>query len=174
MQGEIPAAVRAQAARIRLLVLDVDGVLTDGLLYRGPDGAEFKAFSIRDGHGIRQLLDSGIKVAVISGRAGDATTDRLAELGVRLVQLGVSDKGAALDKLLQQTGVSAAETAYVGDDLPDLPAMRRVGLAVAVADAEPELLAVAHWSTLRSGGRGAVRDVANLLRDSQASAAPLD
>ena len=164
MTSAVSSRVREKAANIRLLVLDVDGVLTDGLLYRGPDDAEFKAFSIRDGHGIRQLLSAGFEVAVISGRTGTATSGRLTELGLTRVQLGVGDKGAALDRLLDETGISAGETAYVGDDLPDLPAMRRVGFAVAVADAEPEVLAVAHWSTPRPGGRGAVRDVANLLQ----------
>lgn len=152
-----------RARRVRLLILDVDGVLTDGLLYRGPDGAEFKAFNTRDGHGIRRLLAEGWQVAVISGRAGSATAERLTELGIEIIHLGVADKLAALEQVLRETDVVADEAAYVGDDLPDLPAMQAVGFAIAVADAEPAVRQAAHWATPRSGGRGAVRDVADLL-----------
>lgn len=151
------------AAGVRLAVFDVDGVFTDGRIWMSSDGVELKAFSVRDGVGIKQLLAAGIEVAIISGRASPAVDRRMAELGVSRVVQGCADKAAALEKLLRETGVAAGEVAYLGDDTPDLPAMRLVGLPCAVADAHPEVLAGAAWTTTLPGGGGAVREFCEYL-----------
>ena len=154
-----PAHVAERARAVRLLVLDVDGVLTDGTLLYGPSGEELKAFSVRDGLGITLARKAGVEVAVISGRSCPALERRLADLRVGRASLGRRDKVRALDALLEVSGHALAEVACVGDDLLDLPLFSRVGLAVAVADAEPAVRAAAHWVTERPGGRGAVREV---------------
>jgi 3-deoxy-D-manno-octulosonate 8-phosphate phosphatase (KDO 8-P phosphatase) len=161
-------AVFERAKHIRLLVLDVDGVLTDGRLYLSPVGEELKVFHVRDGSGLVAVQRAGIAVAIISGRDSAAVTRRAAELGIRHVRQGVADKGAALDQLLAELGVDAAATACVGDDTPDLPMLRRAGLAIGVADAHPALLAAAHWVTPSNGGQGAVREACDLLLSARA------
>jgi 3-deoxy-D-manno-octulosonate 8-phosphate phosphatase (KDO 8-P phosphatase) len=161
-------AVLERARNIRLLVLDVDGVLTDGRLYLSAAGEELKVFHVRDGSGLVAVQRAGITVAIISGRDSAAVTRRAAELGIRHVRQGVADKGAALDQLLDELGVSAAETACVGDDTPDVPMLRRAGLAIGVADAHPALLAAAHWVTHSNGGQGAVREACDLLLSARA------
>jgi 3-deoxy-D-manno-octulosonate 8-phosphate phosphatase (KDO 8-P phosphatase) len=161
--GGWPADVLARARDVRLLVLDVDGVLTDGHLTYGPDGGEAKAFHVRDGFGMRQLMKAGIGIAIISGRDSRATAARMAELGVRHVVLGCDDKAAALARLLGELGLGTGATACVGDDVPDLPLLAAARLAVAVADAHPRARDAAHWITGLPGGRGAVREVCDLL-----------
>jgi len=161
--------VLERARRIRLLALDVDGVLTDGRLYLSPAGEELKVFHVRDGSGLVAVQRAGIVVAIISGRDCAAVSRRAAELGIRHVRQGVVDKGAELDRLLGELGVEPAETACVGDDTPDLPMLRRAGLAVGVADAHPALLEAAHWITRAAGGRGAVREVCDLLLNARAA-----
>ena len=161
-------AVLERARHIRLLVLDVDGVLTDGRLYLSAAGEELKVFHVRDGSGLVAVQRAGITVAIISGRDSAAVTRRAAELGIRHVRQGVGDKGAALDQLLDELGVSAAATACVGDDTPDVPMLRRAGLAIGVADAHPALLAAAHWVTPSNGGHGAVREACDLLLSARA------
>jgi 3-deoxy-D-manno-octulosonate 8-phosphate phosphatase (KDO 8-P phosphatase) len=156
-------AVLERARRIRLLVLDVDGVLTDGRLYLSAAGEELKVFHVRDGSGLVAVQRAGVTVAIISGRDSPAVTRRATELGIRHVRQGVSDKGAALDGLLGELGFDPEETACVGDDTPDAPMLRRAGLAIGVADAHPALLAAAHWVTTSNGGQGAVREVCDLL-----------
>lgn len=151
------------AAGVRLAVFDIDGVFTDGRIWMGTDGVEYKAFSVRDGVGVKQLLAAGIEVAIISGRASSAVDRRMAELGVTRVVQGCADKAAALAALLRDTGIAPAGTAYLGDDTPDLPALRAVGLPAAVADAHPEVLAVAVWTASLPGGRGAVREFCEFL-----------
>lgn len=151
------------AARIRLLVLDVDGVLTDGRLWYDADGRELKSFHVRDGYGIQQLQAAGILVAVISGRASRAAAARLAELRVPHVFLGRNDKKAVLDKLLTELDISADLIACVGDDTTDLEIMQMSALSITVADAHPEVLTRAMWTTGQSGGRGAVREICELL-----------
>jgi 3-deoxy-D-manno-octulosonate 8-phosphate phosphatase (KDO 8-P phosphatase) len=148
---------------IRLLVLDVDGVLTDGRLYYGPRGEALKAFHVQDGHGIVQLLRAGIAVAVISGRRSPMVSTRCRELGVRHVFQGASDKLPVLERLLKRLGLTAAQCACVGDDLPDLPLFERVGLSFAVADAVPAVRRRADRTTRARGGRGAVREVCEQL-----------
>lgn len=150
-------------ASIRLLVLDVDGVLTDGRLRYGPYGERDKVFHVRDGHGIRAVLAAGIDVGVISGRRSAAVQRRCRELGIEHVQQGIEDKGAAFVRLMAQLGVTASQCACLGDDVPDLPIMRQAGLAVAVADAHATALAAAHRRTRAAGGFGAVREVCDWL-----------
>lgn len=150
-------------APIRLLVLDVDGVLTDGRLWYGPEGEELKVFHVRDGHGIKSLLAAGTEVAIISGRASAAVTRRAAELGIRHVVQGCADKGRAFDALCAELSVTAAQVACIGDDTPDLPMMARAAIAVAVADAHPDVRAAASRVTTLKGGEGAVREVCDWL-----------
>jgi len=153
------------AARVRLVILDVDGVLTDGGLSYGPDGLEIKRFNVKDGLGIKLLQKAGIQVAILSGRASAAVERRASELGIDHVLLGIGDKGPALTGLLEATGVDAKDAAYMGDDLPDLGCLRRVGFAATPADARLELRRQAHLITQATGGQGAVRELAeHLLR----------
>ncbi len=153
----------APLSGIRLLVLDVDGVLTDGRLYFGPEGELCKSFHVRDGHGIRQLLAAGVQVAVISGRQSPATRRRCEELGIAHVHEGVADKAAEFLRLSARLGVAPAECACIGDDVTDVALFARAGLAVAVADAHPGALAAAHRRTRGMGGAGAVREVCDWL-----------
>ena len=148
---------------IRLVAFDVDGVFTDGRFYLSEDGVESKAFHTQDGYGIRQLLNEGIEVAVISGRRSGAVQKRMAELGVSHVVLDCADKVAALDEITAKLGISVAECAYVGDDIPDLPLLNHVGVSIAVANAVPKLHEQCDLSTLASGGAGAVREVCELV-----------
>ncbi len=156
-------ATLKQCAAVRLVVFDVDGVLTDGRLYFSDDGRESRAFNIKDGHGIRLLLHYGVQVAVLSGRESDAVARRMRDLGVACVYQGFKNKGPAFERLLEDCGVAAEHTAYMGDDLPDLPAMRRAGLACAVADAHPEVIKCAHWVARADGGCGAARELCEVL-----------
>lgn len=152
-----------RAAAVRLAVFDCDGVFTDGRLFIGDDGTEYKAFHVHDGHGIRRLLAAGIEVAVISGRESAAVRQRMADLRVHHLFEGVSDKVAVLRELQSSLGIDDASTACTGDDLPDRAMMATVGLAIAVANAARELDEVAHWRTNARGGDGAVREVCDLL-----------
>lgn len=156
-----------KAAQIRLVIFDVDGVLTDGRLYIGNDGTEFKAFHTRDGHGMKILQDHGVAIAVISGRSSSAVELRMADLGVRHVYQGVRDKLAVYDELLRVQVLSPEQVAYVGDDIIDLAVMRRVGLAIAVQDADSFVKRHAHWQTPNRGGHGAARDVCELLLEAR-------
>jgi 3-deoxy-D-manno-octulosonate 8-phosphate phosphatase (KDO 8-P phosphatase) len=145
-------------ARIELLVLDVDGVLTDGRLYFGARGEALKVFHVRDGHGIKLLMAAGVAVAAISGRRSAAVAARMRELRVRHVVQGCNDKVAALHRLTQRLGLDPLNCACLCDDTPDLPLMSAVGMAGAVADAHPLVLSAAHWVAAAKGGRGAVRE----------------
>ncbi len=160
MSGTIDDKVLAS---IRLVAFDVDGVFTDGRFYLSNDGVESKSFSTQDGFGIRRLLDAGIAVAVISGRSSAAVQQRMDELGVRHVVQGCTDKVAAFDAITTKLGLTAAECAYVGDDVPDLPLLARAGVAIAVANAVSEVHDHCDYSTQASGGLGAVREVCDLL-----------
>lgn len=162
-------SIAARAAAIRLLVLDVDGVLTDGRLYFNAEGEALKAFHVRDGAGIVQLLKAGIQVAIISGRNSLAVNTRMNELGVMHVRQGIQDKQAALMDLLQLLQIDAGCIACVGDDTPDIPMFRMAHLAVAVADAHPATRAAAHYVTQVDGGKGAVREVCDLILQAQSA-----
>jgi len=152
-----------RAKNTELLILDVDGVLTDGSLYYGPDGEVIKRFHVHDGAGIKAVLEAGIKVAVISSRRTPAVDKRMHELGVSHVLQGVGDKLQALNELGERLGIELNAVACVGDDVSDVPMMRSVGLAVAVADARQQAKESAHYSTAARGGHGAVREVCDLL-----------
>ena len=149
--------------RIRLVVFDVDGVFTDGRFYLSDDGVESKAFNTQDGFGIRQLLKSGIAVAVISGRASTAVEKRMSELGVEHVILSCRDKLAAFDALAATLKISADEAAYVGDDIPDLPLLSKVGFSFAVSNAVSAVREYCDHTTKAQGGQGAVREVCELI-----------
>lgn len=148
---------------IKCLILDVDGVLTDGAIWLTEEGTELKRFHIHDGVGIKRLQNAGVIIAIISGRASASVTARMAELQVRHVYQGCSDKLAVFNELIHQLGIKASETAYMGDDLPDLPVMRAAGLSIAVANACAEVKAAAQWHTEKTGGAGAVREVCDRL-----------
>jgi 3-deoxy-D-manno-octulosonate 8-phosphate phosphatase (KDO 8-P phosphatase) len=154
---------RNPAAPIRLLILDVDGTMTDGRLYFGPRGEALKVFHVRDGQGIKRLDAAGIHVAVISGRKSRMVEARCRELGVEHVIQGVEDKVGAFEKLLARLKVAASESACVGDDTTDVPLMKVVRLAFAVADAHRDALRAAHVVTSLPGGQGAVREVCDYL-----------
>src|SRR6202011_5560405 len=154
---------RKSAAAIRLLILDVDGTMTDGKLYFGPRGEALKVFHVRDGQGIKHLDAAGIQVAVISGRKSKMTEIRCRELGVEHIVQGAEDKVAAFEKLRTRLKVAASESACVGDDAADVPLMKVVKLAFAVADAHRDALRAAHIVTSLPGGQGAVREVCDYL-----------
>lgn len=152
-----------RATRIRALVLDVDGVLTDGLLYFDNQGNEMKAFCTRDGLGMRAVQGQGILLALITGRQSQIVAHRAANLGIEHVYQGRNDKLNAFHELLADTGIEAGEVCYAGDDWVDLPVLDRVGLAVTVADADAVVKDRAHWVTSRPGGHGAVREICDLI-----------
>ncbi len=156
----------AQAARIRLLLMDVDGTLTDGGLYYLPDGGVMNfalRFHVRDGLGLQRARQAGLLVGIISGRSSPQVRRRAEELGLDEIHLGVADKRAALEQILAQRGLSAGETCYIGDDVVDLPAMKLAGLSIAVADAHPDVRAAASWVTTLPGGAGAVREAVDAI-----------
>jgi len=150
-------------ANIRLVGFDVDGVFTDGRLYVSDDGVESKAFNTQDGFGVRRLIDAGLVVAVISGRESGAVRHRMTELGVTFVVQGCKDKVAALDEIAAELGITSAECAFVGDDIPDLPLLEHVGVSIAVANATATLRQTCDITTIAPGGNGAVREVCELV-----------
>jgi 3-deoxy-D-manno-octulosonate 8-phosphate phosphatase (KDO 8-P phosphatase) len=156
-------AILARAARVRCLFLDIDGVLTDGKLYIGANSEETKTNYVRDGYGIRQWLKAGYPIAVISGRPSEAMRRRLEWLGVQHIVLDHEDKEPAYLRIRDQLGLQDAECAHVGDDVPDVPLFKRVGLACVPADAHPQASAHAHLISRYPGGCGAVREVTDLL-----------
>ena len=165
MPSRLPPQIRAKLEPIRLLVLDVDGVLTDGTVFVSADGESVKNFNVRDGLGMRLLMDCGVDIAVITGRSSPAVSVRCAELGVPddHVFLGSKDKDADLDRLLATVGLTDREMAAMGDDLPDLPMLGRAGFSFCPADAAPEVVAACDHVCGKAGGRGAVREAAEIL-----------
>jgi 3-deoxy-D-manno-octulosonate 8-phosphate phosphatase (KDO 8-P phosphatase) len=153
----------ARARAVRLAIFDVDGVMTDGTLYIGARGEALKAFNIHDGHGLKMLRDAGVMTAILSGRKHAAVDRRAKELSIDFVIQGRSEKVPEFEKLIKRVKVKAEECAYVGDDLPDLAVMRRCGLAVAVSNAVEAVKAEVHYVTRAHGGRGAVREVCELI-----------
>ena len=156
-----------KAKLIRLLIVDIDGVLTDGGLQFDNRGEEYKTFNSLDGHGIRMLLDCGIEVAVITGRQSKIVNHRMGDLGVKHIYQGNRDKLPAFEQLLVDTGNAASQTAYVGDDLPDLPIMQRAGFAIAVQNAHGFVKQHCDWVTTACGGHGAVREVTDFILHAQ-------
>ena len=148
---------------VQLLILDVDGVLTNGGIIYNDDGSETKVFNVKDGLGIRLLMEAGIQVGIVTGRRSKALHRRCQDLGIVHIFDGIHDKAAVLDTVIKQTGISVEETAYLGDDLPDLPLMRKVGSSICVADADEALLTQADMVTSAKGGAGAVREVCEAI-----------
>jgi len=165
MSSHLPLDVRRLLLPIRLLVLDVDGVLTDGQLLYAASGEQLKGFCVRDGLAIRLLLSCDVAVAVITGRTSDAVATRCRDLGISddLVFQGSRDKAAHLDQIMQRLELSRPQIAAMGDDLPDLPLLSRVGFAACPADAAPEVIALCHYVCRSRGGHGAVRELAELV-----------
>jgi len=159
--------VKQQAAKIRLVIFDVDGVLTNGALFVGDDGQEYKAFHSRDGLGMAMLQNSGVEIGIITARTSNVVTHRMDSLSIKYVYQGRKEKLPAYQELLTESGYSAEQVAYVGDDLVDLPVLLKVGLAIAVADAHPYVTQHVHWQTDKNGGCGAARDVCEMIMQAQ-------
>ncbi|MEO7052591.1 MAG: HAD-IIIA family hydrolase [Rhodanobacter sp.] len=165
--ANLPADILERAARVRLAVFDVDGTLTDGRLWYAEDGHETKVFHVHDGLGLKRLQANGVKVALITARISHPVALRAEELDITHVYQGQGDKRTCLRELLDALHLRTDQTAYVGDDLPDLAPMRMVGLAVAVANAHPWIVQEAHWQTRQRGGEGAAREVCDLILQAQ-------
>ncbi len=156
-----------KAAKVKLAIFDVDGVLTDGRLYFDASGVEFKVFYVHDGLGFKLLKQSGVEVAIISSRTSSIVTSRMKNLGVDQVYQGQEDKTKAFAELLTKFNLVPEQIAYVGDDLPDLPLILQAGLGICVANAHSLLKQHAHWQTLAKGGDGAAREVCELIMEAQ-------
>ena len=157
----------ARARRLKLMAFDVDGVLTDGRLFFGDDGQEYKSFNSLDGHGMKMLRASGVELAIITGRTSRVVELRAGNLGITHLYQGIEDKLEAFRALLAATGLQPEQAAFMGDDVVDLPPMRRAGLAITVPDAPPLVKEHAHYVTQRRGGHGAAREVCELLLHAQ-------
>lgn len=167
LYGPIPPETWARFASVKLLICDIDGVFSDGRIYMGNNGEELKTFHTRDGFGVKALRSAGIEVAVITGRNSRIVENRFRALGVPHIYQGQEDKRIAFNELLQQLALSPAEVAYIGDDIPDLALIEACGLGVAVADAHPLVAEAANYVTRIKGGEGAVRELCDLLLQSQ-------
>lgn len=165
--SKTPTAVIERVRQLRLMAFDVDGVLTDGRLWYSPQGEQLKCFHVLDGHGLKLLLDSGIIVALITGRDGAVIGRRAAELGISLIQHNVRDKARALQTLAQEQGCHLSQVGYMGDDIIDVPAMQRAGFAASVPNAPAYVAQAAHWVSPSQGGAGAVRDCSDLILAAQ-------
>jgi 3-deoxy-D-manno-octulosonate 8-phosphate phosphatase (KDO 8-P phosphatase) len=157
----------ARASRVKMMIFDVDGVLTDGSLYFTAEGDTMKAFNSLDGHGIKMLASIGVQTAIITGRQSGIVAARARELGITHLYQGVADKRAALKELLDETGITEAQCGYMGDDWPDLEVMRVCGFAAAPANAHPEVIQRVHWVAQARGGHGAVREVCDAILRAQ-------
>ena len=173
MAEKLSAAVTEAAKKIKLVLLDVDGVLTDGRLYYGNSGEEMKAFNIQDGLGIKLLQKGDIQVGIITGRVSALLQRRADELSIDPVVQGREDKLTALNELLETMDVQLDEIAFVGDDLPDLAVIRRVGLGITPANGSAIVAAQAHWQTSKAGGQGAVREIAEMILEAQGKLQPI-
>lgn len=160
-----------RAKRIKLVIFDVDGVLTDGGLHIDSNGNEHKVFNSRDGHGMKMLQNSGVEIAIITGRLSEAVSHRMASLGIEHVHQGCLEKLPVFNELIKSLSLLPNQIAYVGDDVVDLPIMHKVGLAIAVQDAHDHVKKHAHWQTPHEGGRGAARDVCELIMEAQGTIA---
>jgi len=165
--AKISSAVIDRLRPLRLMAFDVDGVLTDGRLWYGENGELIKGFHALDGYGLRMLRESGIAIALVTGREGPIVARRAAELGIAIVHQGVSDKGLAISALAQEHGCTLAEVGYMGDDIIDLPALQKVGFAASVPNAPIYVSQIAHWMATQPGGSGAVRECCDLILAAQ-------
>ena len=156
-----------KAAKIKLVIFDIDGVLTTGALFLDNDGKEYKAFNSKDGHGLRMLQDGGVEVAIITGRQSELVKHRAHDLGITRIYQGKREKLPAYEELLAETGLNHEDIAYVGDDVVDLPVMTKVGLAICVQDGHAFVKKHAHWITDKNGGCGAGRDACELILEAQ-------
>ncbi len=163
----VDSQTQEKAKKIKLLICDIDGVFSDGSIYLGNEGEELKAFNTKDGYGIKALMQRGVEVAVITGRQSAIVEKRMTSLGVKYIYQGMETKAVGLAELTKDLGLTLQEIAFIGDDYPDIPAMQQVGLAVAVADAHPFVKQIAHYVTSTRGGKGAVRELTDLLIASQ-------
>ena len=157
----------ARASRVRLMIFDVDGILTDGSLHFGPEGEALKSFNVLDGHGIKLLQQSGVATAIVSARQSPIVTRRASDLGISHVHQGVHDKRSAFDQLLNDTGVSMDACGFIGDDVIDLPILARVGFAVSVPNGHPDVKSRVHYVTQAGGGRGAAREICDFILRAQ-------
>ncbi|AOT09790.1 3-deoxy-manno-octulosonate-8-phosphatase KdsC [Pseudoalteromonas luteoviolacea] len=164
---QISVQVNDKAKAIKLLICDIDGVFSDGRIYLGNQGEELKAFNTKDGFGIKALIETGVEVAVITGRHSEIVKQRMTSLNVNHIYQGQEDKVQAYEELKNNLNLTDEQIAYIGDDGPDIPVMQQVGFAVAVADAHPLVKNLAHYTTLMPGGFGAVRELTDLLMLSQ-------
>jgi len=159
--------ITEKAKKIKLVIFDIDGVLTTGALFIGDDGQEYKAFNSKDGHGLRMLQDSGVEVAIITGRTSNVVAHRAKDLGITRIYQGKREKLPAYEELIKETGLNHEQIAYVGDDVVDLPVMSKVGLAICVQDGHSFVKQHSHWITENNGGCGAGRDVCEMILDAQ-------
>lgn len=164
--------ILSKATHIKLAIFDVDGVLTDGSLYLGDDGQEYKAFNSKDGHGMKMLQQAGVTIGIITGRTSEVVRIRMQSLGIEHLFQGIADKRSAYQELKSRLQLADEQIAYVGDDVVDLPVMSQVGLAITVADAHQLVKQHAHWTTANGGGRGAAREVCELLMEAQGKLQP--
>jgi 3-deoxy-D-manno-octulosonate 8-phosphate phosphatase (KDO 8-P phosphatase) len=164
---QFSAEVRARASQVRLMVFDVDGVLTDGSLHYGPEGEMVKVFNVLDGHGIKQIGQAGIATAIISARKSAPVTRRAADLGITHLHQGVHDKLSVLLEITKTLSLPLSSVGFLGDDVIDLPILTRIGFAAGVPNGHPEVLSRVHYQTTASGGRGAAREVCDLLLRAQ-------
>lgn len=167
-----PEHLLERLVRIKLMVFDIDGVLTDGSLWYGDQGEVLKRFHVHDGHGLKMMLNSGIRVALMTGRTSKIVSLRAAELGVADVIQDVRDKGQALNELASRHFLSFQDVGFMGDDLIDIPAMQKVGFAASVPDAPTYIAQAAHWVSSKPGGHGAVRECCDLILASQGKLSP--
>lgn len=163
LYGSVSKEIYATAKQIKLLICDVDGVLSDGLVYMGNNGEELKTFHTRDGHGVKSLMSAGVEIAIITGRQSQIVEDRMKGLGISLIYQGQSDKIQAYQDICSKLNIEPQHTAYIGDDLIDWPVMEKVALRVCVADGHPLLVKKANYVTKIKGGYGAVREVCDLI-----------
>lgn len=164
---DVDPDVVERAKIIRLVIFDVDGVLTDGNLFIGDDKQEYKSFNSKDGHGMKMLIRSGVDIGIITGRTSKVVEHRVSDLGIKYVYQGCQDKLPAYEKLIAKLKLSHEETAFVGDDVVDLPIMLKVGLAISVHDGHHLVKNYAHWSTPSTGGRGAAREICEMIMHAQ-------
>ncbi|BCL68548.1 3-deoxy-D-manno-octulosonate 8-phosphate phosphatase [Vibrio nigripulchritudo SFn27] len=167
LYGEVESGIVDIAKNIKLLICDVDGVFSDGLIYMGNQGEELKTFHTRDGYGVKSLMNAGIEIAIITGRQSKIVENRMNALGISLIYQGQDDKLKAYEDICSKLSVSPEETGYIGDDLIDWPVMEKVGLKVCVADGHPLLAKRANYVTQIKGGHGAVREVCDLILEAR-------